>query len=664
MLVLVGGIVVAAVSALPSLASSGGGLSGGLVGIDEPAVAAQTAAVRRFGLPLLTRTVVVQRDPAGLSIYAQARVVLRALEVDKRTLVEGPGDGLLLALPIFDHPSLSLVGGPPTTTAITYLYSDPSAGFGVQQRIASDYARTIDRPDDHLAGVTGTIPVQVEQGRLVQEWLPWVELGSVLAIALIVGLSFRSVLAPVITLSAAGIAYLLADRLVGFGAELIGFSAPGQLQPVLVALVLGITTDYAIFFLSGLKRRLRDGTPTKRATRDAVAEYLPTVLVAGLTVGTSVLALSVARTGIFRAFGPGLAITVLAGLLVSVTLVPALLGVLGRWAFWPDSLSQAEPDRSPSRLAARSSSRIVRLVEHRFRAAVVVAVVGGALVAAALPLTWLNDAISPASALPEGNPVRAAADAATAGFSGGILAPTGVIVSAPGVARNTSTLGTLQRELSTQPGVAGVLGPASQPDLVQGLESRLSPVVQARLFIGPGGDAVRYLVAFDSDPLGAKAVDSLRALEQRMPALLTRSGLDGAEVAYAGDTALGLSLADSSRADLGRIALAVGLVDLLLLMLFLRAVVAPLYLLACSFLAVGASLGLTTLFFQNYLGQDGLVFYVPFAGGVLLDSFVVRSFLVPALISLVGKPSGWPGQRLAPRPAPSTRLGTESAAGC
>nr|MBA2323776.1 hypothetical protein [Pseudonocardiales bacterium] len=50
-------------------------------------------------------------------------------------------------------------------------------------------------------------------------------------------------------------------------------------------------------------------------------------------------------------------------------------------------------------------------------------------------------------------------------------------------------------------------------------------------------------------------------------------------------------------------------------MLFLRAVVAPLYLLACSFLAVGASLGLTTLFFQNYLGQDGLVFYVPFAGG-------------------------------------------------
>lgn len=712
-----------AVTGLPSLGASAGGLA--IAGVDEPAVRAQAESVRRFGLPLLTRTAVVQHDPNGLSVYAQSRAVLRALEVDKRTVVEGPSGDLLLALPVLNAPGSALAGSGASTTAITYLYTDPGANFGEQVRIAEEYAALIDRPDDRLVGVTGTIPVQVEQGELVQEWLPWVELGAVLAIALIIGLTFRSVLAPVITLVAAGGGYVLADRMVGYSAQLIGFSAPGQLQPVLVALVLGITTDYAIFFLSGLEGRLRDGASATRATRDAVAEYLPTVLVAGLTVAAGVLALSVAQTGIFKAFGPGLAITVLAGLVVSVTLVPALLAIFGRWVFWPRRFPSADSVGTGSAAPPpqQRSSFVVRLVARRRRAGVLAVIVIGVLLAAAFPLLGVKDAVAPASALPAGNPVRLAAEAAADGFAKGVLAPTSVIVSKPGIAGDAASLAEFQRLLESQPGVAGVLGPASVPDPLRQLESRLSELVQARLFIGPGGDTVRYLVVFDADPLGASAVDDLRALRNQVPELLARAGMAGSTVAYAGDTALGLSLADSARADIGRVALAVALVDMFLLVLFLRALVAPLYLLASSFLAVAAAMGLTTLFFQGALDQDGLVFYVPFAAGVLLvslgsdynifsvghiwdvartrplpdalayavprtnraigvagialaasfafvalipvapfqelafamavgvllDVFVVRALLVPALISLVGRTSGWPGRRLRPR---------------
>jgi putative drug exporter of the RND superfamily len=169
------------------------------------------------------------------------------------------------------------------------------------------------------------------------------------------------------------------------------------------------------------------------------------------------------------------------------------------------------------------------------------------------------------------------------------------------------------------------------------------------------------------------------------------------------------------------VAIAVVLVDLLLLVVFLRALVAPLYLLATSVLAVCAALGTTVWFFQDVLGHDGITFYVPFAAavllislgsdynifsvgyiweearhrpladalavavprstrainaagitlavsfglvalipvapfqelafavgiGVLIDAFVVRSLLVPALIMLVGRFSGWPGRRLS-----------------
>lgn len=718
-LVTVGGAVFASVALLPSLSSQAGGLESGLVGVDEPAIRAQVEAVRRFGLPLLTRTAVVQHDPAGLNLYTQARVLLRAAEVNKQTLTGAP-DGSL-ALPVLSVPGPD---GRPTTTAVTYVFTDPGAGFGAQVRAAREYAARIDRPDDHLLGVTGTVPVQLEQGRLVQDRLHWLEIGSVLAVAVIVGVTFRSVLAPVITLLTAGAGYLVADRLVGYGAELMGFSAPGQLQPVLVALILGISTDYAIFFLSGTDYRLREGEDAHTAARGAVTEYLTTVLIAGLTVGAGVLALVVARTGIFQAFGPGLAVTVFAGLFVSITLVPALLAVFGRFVFWPrrypanagdpPAAAAAEPVRT------RQGSWVVRLTSRRWRAGALAAGVIGALLAASAPLLHVNDAVSPVDALPPGNPVRQATEAAAVGFSPGVLSPTAVILSRQAIADDPRALRRFQDLLAAQAGVSRVLGPATLSDPLQRLESQLEQLVDARLFIGPAGQTVRYLVVFDSDPLGADAVDDLRELERRMPALLAQAGIPDVEVAYAGDTALGLSLADSARSDVVRVAVLVALVDLVLLVLFLRALVAPLYLLACSVLAVGAALGLTTLLFQDVFGQSGLIFYVPFAAGVLLvslgsdynifgvghiwdtartrplpealahavprsnraitsagialaasfafvalvpvapfqqlafavavgvllDAFVVRAFLVPALISLVGRASGWPGPRL------------------
>ena len=60
--------------------------------------------------------------------------------------------------------------------------------------------------------------------------------------------------------------------------------------------------------------------------------------------------------------------------------------------------------------------------------------------------------------------------------------------------------------------------------------------------------------------------------------------------------------------------------NVLILALFLRALVAPLYLVASSALSVAATLGLTTFFFQGYLGHRDLTYYVPFAAGVLLVS--------------------------------------------
>lgn len=700
---------------LPGLAGGGGGLSG-LVGTDNPAVEAQLEAVEAFGLPLLSRTAVVQRDPAGLGPYTQARTVLRALEVNQRTLELGTRarEEILLALPLINYPVLVPGAAEAGTTAITYLFASPLANLSEQDLLAREYAARFDAPDADLVGVSGTIPLQVAQGALIAERLPLVEVGALVAVALIVGWSFRSVAAPLITLVTAVVAYLLTDRMIGWFAETVGFAAPAQLRPIVVALTLGIATDYTVFFLSGLQRRLRAGERNPRATRGAVAEYLPIVIAAGLTVGAGVATLIVAESGLFRAFGPGLAITVVVTLAVSVTLVPALLAIAGPWAFWPSPLGSPEHDGDEVPAGRRHSMfavgvRLVRWVTHRWVAAVVTVLLLAGLVALTLPVLGLRATVSPMAALPAEHPVREAYEAAAAGFAEGVLAPTAVIVSGPAIVDRRAALQELQAEIATVPGVAMVLGPGDNP-----------LPLEVGLFLAPGGDAARYLVVLDSDPLGTEAIDTLRALQDRMPALLADAGLAGAGASYAGDTALGLSLVDTAESDLLRVAVAVILVDLALLVLFLRALVAPVYLMAASVLGVGAALGLTTWFFQDVLGAGGLIFYVPFAAavllvslgadynifgvgyvweearrrpldealrvaiprssrainiagltlavsfafvalipvapfrqlafavavGVLIDAFVLRALLVPALVALVGRASGWPGRRL------------------
>jgi RND superfamily putative drug exporter len=234
---------------------------------------------------------------------------------------------------------------------------------------------------------------------------------------------------------------------------------------------------------------------------------------------------------------------------------------------------------------------------------------------------------------------------------------------------------------------------------------------------------VRYVVVFDSDPFGGTAVPDLRRIAERMPTLLRSAGLDGADVGFAGDTAIAEGTVHAVAADMVRVGVATLLVDFLLLAVFLRSLVAPWYLLGASVLALLATLGIATTFFQQTLGENGLMTYVPFitavllvslgsdynvfvvgriwedartrplrdavaeatpraaraitvaglalafsfallalvpllefrqiaftmAVGVLIDALVVRTLLVPSLISVVGSASGWPGRALRRR---------------
>lgn len=177
------------------------------------------------------------------------------------------------------------------------------------------------------------------------------------------------------------------------------------------------------------------------------------------------------------------------------------------------------------------------------------------------------------------------------------------------MARQPEAVARLGALLEARPGVDAVVGPG------------LLPVADRYgVFLARSGDAARLLVVLDERPLTASAIDTVRALRDALPALLEQAGLSGASASLAGDTALSAAIVQDTTRDLLRISVAALLANLVMLVLFLRAVVTSLLLLASSVLALAASLGLTVLVFQDLLGNPGLTFYVPFAAAVLLVS--------------------------------------------
>ena len=587
-----------------------------------PALKTEIASAKLFALPGLSRVAVVQRNPAGLSQSAMAQTVTAATNIDRKITPAPPG--LLGALPIVNVPPAFPNAGEHGTTAITYLYFDPALPWPTQQQLAHEYAaRYLNDPGASVVGVTGSIPARLEQVDRIAAALPYVEVATVVLVALIIGLAFGSFLAPLVALFTAGLAYEVALRIVAWLGGRIGASPPPELEPIIVVLLFGIVTDYAIFYLTGMRRELAGDARRGPAARRTTAQYTPLIVAAGLMVAAGTAALTVASQRFFRDFGPGMAITVLLGLLVAVTLLPALLSIFGRALFWPRGVPEApaevpleSTDAAPGRAGTNEgpapspsfSRRLSHLTTHRASALVIVVVCVALLLTAASGLRRTHLGLDFISGLPAGSEVRRAADAAAAGFWPGVLSPTEVLVQGPGVG-SAPGAAQLEQSLRGQRGVAGVLGP---------VEQQAAP--GADFAVAPGGGAVRYLVVFSSDPLGSSGIADYNKLTGAMPGLLARSGLSGASAQYGGDTALAAYTVHKTLGDLGRIAVVVAVVDLVLMMLFLRALVAPFYLLGASVLALAASLGITTYLFQVVLGGEDIAYFVPFAASVLLVS--------------------------------------------
>ncbi len=368
-------------------------------------------------------------------------------------------------------------------------------------------------------------------------------------------------------LVATGIAYLLID------AGLITVNTEGTF--LLLVLIFGAGTDYSLLLVHRYREELGRGTAPATALPKALRESAPAIAASGGTVIAAMLVLLVADLESTHWLGPILAIGIAVMLAAAFTLLPALLAALGDRAFWPrrPATPTAGVDLSVSSTEKSTPGRwerVAALVRRRSRL-IVVAVFASLAVLALGNLTHH----------------------ATLGFGQGETKAT------------NSSRGTEALEAHFPAGLGSPLTAvvkAEQLDEVVRAMRRLEPVKLALPVPATGSieETVAVLV-LRGNPYSSEAADAVADIRERLHEV-DPSGLLG------GIPAENYDVEQTNSRDAKLILPLILLVVGLILAAVLRAIVAPLYLMATVVASFAATLGLVTFAFTEILGMEGLAF--------------------------------------------------------
>ncbi len=442
----------AAVALLPSIFGAEESSLGNLLPASSRAVVAEHRGVQEFGLPFVSGTLVVAHAdrPLGAARTEAAAAYIAAVDSGRAHLP-------LRAVPLAQLPeTLSSAGR--RSTLLTYVYARPGSGEGRQKAATGAFASGL-AAATHLDQVaaTGPVPGGWAQQHVGNQRLLWLELATVAVVVVILAGYFRAAFVPLLGIGTVGLAYLVAAHALGWAGSRLGVTVPSEVDPVIVALLFGTLTDYVVFFVSAWRRRLAAGMESRQAVAEATAELLPVVLTAALMITGSILTLLLSGVHFLVAFAPGMAVAVATGAAVAVTFVPAVLACVGPGLLWPHG-------PGPERQERRAGGARARVVGFAARHPILVAVPTSlALAALGLGILRMSLGDPLVRGLPTSAAPRRGYDLVAESFGPGMVGPTTIMVEGRGIAESRTRLDELQAWLEARPGVAAVVGPADDP---------------------------------------------------------------------------------------------------------------------------------------------------------------------------------------------------------
>lgn len=532
--------------------------------------------------------------------------------------------------------------------------------------------------------------------------------GILLAVALIVVfvillVVYRSPLLPIIVLTSSMVALSGAIFVIWHMANAGWVMINGQVQGILLILVVGAATDYSLLYVARYREALTQYVSRWDATRAAWRGSLEPILASGGTVIAGLLCLLLSELSSNKALGPVAATGIVLSMLASLTFLPAVLALLGRVAFWP-----ARPRYSAEVKDASAGfwAKIAAFVSGKPRTVWLVTALVLAIFAG-FSATFQANGVRQSDLVLGQSQARDGQNVLAEHFPGGSGSPANVIVPAAEQDTAVAALDGLDGVSSiaavAQDSPAGTVPVGASAESVPPIFAGIAPTeVEGRVML-------QVTLADPAD--SPQAEETVRQMRESLA-----NAAPGSLVG--GTTASDLDTIDSAQRDRALIIPVVLVVITLILMVLLRSILAPLMLVAATVLSYLTALGVSALVFNhvfNFPGADptvplygfvflvalgidytiflmtrvreealhrgtksglrtalvatggvitsaGIVLAATFAAlgvipliflaqlafivafGVLLDATVVRALLIPALVEDIGKKIWWPSK--------------------
>lgn len=447
-----------------------------------------------------------------------------------------------------------------------FVSTDRHATYAVLQLTASGRDTKLDayhalEPALSAPGVTtqvgGNVAFLSQASEQSEQDIVRAELLSLPILLVLLVFIFGGLLAAVTPLLIGGLAILggfIATRLLTMVTDVSIFAIN-----VVTLIGLGMAIDYSLFVVSRFREELAAGYDPATAIERTMATAGRTVMISGLTITLALASLLIFPQVFLRSMGLGGMAAVFVAMLGALTVLPAVLAVLGKRI---NALRMPLPWRPWQRADGRGWARLARSVMRRpvWYAVGVVAV----LVLLALPFTNVRWGGYDERILPEGTSARVVSERVQTEFPGGTTSPVTVFVS--GVPAGQAQL--FAREITVLPHVTG-----AQVTANRGYSSLIE-------------------VSYSGEPTGDEAKNLVRVIRD-LPAP------PGAQVLVSGRTAADIDLLDSLADGLPWMALIMASATLVLLFLAFGSVVLAVKAVLMNLISIGASFGVVVWAFQE-----------------------------------------------------------------
>ncbi|RUT43937.1 MMPL family transporter [Paenibacillus anaericanus] len=574
----------------------------------------------------------------------------------------------------------------------------------IQEQVKTDFgsdpfAAKLDDHGELSVRVSGPAGVSLDAVGLFSNADVSLLMATVLLVLVLLLLIYRSPILAIIPLIAVGFAYGVTSPILGKMADMGWITFDSQSISIMTVLLFGAGTDYCLFLISRFRQLLMEEKDKSKALVRAFRDSSGAIAMSGFTVVMALLVLLFAKYGSVHRFAVPFSLSILIMGIASLTLVPALLAIFGRVSFYP--LVPRTPEMAAERARKKgkaniskshkkSGGRVGRVVTKRpWLIVIVTLVILGGFAGNALRIEYTVDILS---SFPEDSPSREGFAVIADKFTPGELAPVKLMVDTQGKEVP------LEKTFSELPFV-----------------SKVSEITQ-----GKNNNEINAIdIEFNLNPYSNEAMKHIPDIRNAAVQVLKDAGVTSPEerVWVGGLTSTQFDTeATNARDQQVIIPIVIGLIAILLLA-YLRSVVAMIYLILTVVLSYFSALGLGWFVIHDIMGATAIQGLIPLyafvflvalgedyniflissiwkkrksmplkqaiqegvtetggvitsaglilagtfavlatlpiqvlvqfglicAIGVLLDTFVVRPLLVPAITMLLGRWAFWPG---------------------